>query len=257
MSTREINRDAWNYYAEQGDRWSTAVSSNEITQARQGNWHVYLTESKAVPRSWFGELLGKAVLCLASGGGQQVPILAAAGGKVTSFDNSPKQLALDKMVAEREGLSIDLEEGDMCDLSRFKHESFDLIFHPCSNLFILDVRPVWLECFRVLKPGGILLSGFLNPMEYIFDWEQEDRGILEVKHHLPFSSLETYGETYLREQRETSEYSHSLESQIGGQLAAGFILTDLYESFREAGSSPKAKYFPSYLATRALKPGLS
>ena len=158
------------------------------------------------------------------------------------------------MVAEREGLTIRIEEGDMRDLSRFADESFDLIVHACSNLFVPDVRPVWKECFRVLKPGGTLLAGFLNPMDYIFDWEAQDKGNLVVNRKLPFSSLETYGESWLRKHNEASEYSHSLESQLGGQLEAGFILTHLMESHREKGTSPKAEFFPSYIATRAVKP---
>ena len=118
-NTRDINRNAWNHYAEQGDRWSTAVSSEVIAEAKKGNWEVVLTESRSVPHDWFGELKGKELLCLASGGGQQAPVLAAAGANVTSFDNSPKQLELDAMVAEREGLSIRIEEGDMLWIGRY------------------------------------------------------------------------------------------------------------------------------------------
>lgn len=29
--------------------------------------------------------------------------------------------------------------------------------------------PVWTECFRVLRPGGVLLAGFMNPLFYLFD----------------------------------------------------------------------------------------
>jgi 2-polyprenyl-3-methyl-5-hydroxy-6-metoxy-1,4-benzoquinol methylase len=70
------------------------------------------------------------VLCLASGGGQQGPILAAAGARVTVFDNSPQQLAQDRFVARREGLTLETVEGDMRDLSVFADVSFDLIVHP-------------------------------------------------------------------------------------------------------------------------------
>jgi len=91
---------------------------------------------------------------LASGGGQQVPILAAAGANVVSFDLSDAQLATDRMVAEREGLAIRFVRGDMADLSAFEDAGFDLIFHPASNVFVPDVCVVWRECFACCAPGG-------------------------------------------------------------------------------------------------------
>jgi ubiquinone/menaquinone biosynthesis C-methylase UbiE len=164
------------------------------------------------------------------------------------------QLEQDRFVAERDNLDLETVQGDMTDLSRFADERFDLVFHPVANHFVPDVRPVWREAFRVLKPGGVLLAGFLNPMEYIFDWGKEDEGMLEVARALPFSSLDVYDEAWLREHGEAAEYSHSMEAQIGGQLEAGFLLTHLLESHRVQGTSPKAGRFPSYIATRDVKP---
>jgi ubiquinone/menaquinone biosynthesis C-methylase UbiE len=71
---------------------------------------------------------GLNLLALASGGGQQAPIFAAAGANITLPDNSPRQLGRDRPVAEREGLQIKLVEGDMRDLSMFADESFDLVY---------------------------------------------------------------------------------------------------------------------------------
>jgi hypothetical protein len=48
-------------------------------------------------------------------------------------------------------------------------------------------------------------------------------------------------------------FSHSLTEQIGGQAAAGFILTHLVEARYHGGVT--ARYLPGYLATRAVKPG--
>ena len=144
-----------------------------------------------VDRAWFpAELAGADVLCLASGGGQQGPTLAAAGARVTVFDNSPRQLEQDESVARRDGLALRTVLGDMRDLSAFPDSSFDLVFNPVSNLFVPELAPVWRECFRVLRPGGTLLSGFLNPDVFLFDSEALDqRGELVVRHRLPYSDL--------------------------------------------------------------------
>src|SRR5215210_3045303 len=158
MDVRGYNEEAWDRQVESGNEWTVPVGPDVIEAARQGEWTVLLTDTKSVPRAWFPEIEGADVLCLASGGGQQAPIFAAAGASVTVLDNSPKQLAQDRHVAERESLHLETVQGDMRDLSAFADGSFDLVFHPFSNLFVPKVRPVWAEAFRVLRRGGILLA---------------------------------------------------------------------------------------------------
>jgi SAM-dependent methyltransferase len=235
--------------------WTRPVSSDEVAAARQGTWQVVLTPTKLVPKDWFGPLEDRDVLCLASGGGQQGPILAAAGARVTVLDNSPRQLGQDRMVAERDGLEIRLVEGSMMDLSVFPDESFDLIFHPVSNGFVPDVRPVWREAFRVLRHGGVLLAGVANPLMYMFDMEKLDRGELEVRWSIPYSDLESLTETQFKEYEEKGfplEWSHTLQDQIGGQIDAGFLLAGFYEDI-DPGDALE-KFIPTFIATRAIKP---
>jgi 2-polyprenyl-3-methyl-5-hydroxy-6-metoxy-1,4-benzoquinol methylase len=151
MDQREIvryNQHAWDRQVELGNRWTQPASPDEIARARLGDWRILLTPTIPVPWSWFPPLEGLAVLCLASGGGQQGPILAAAGARVTVLDNSPLQLAQDQLVAEREQLEIATTKGDMADLSVFSDETFDLIVHPVSNCFVPNILPVWRESSR-------------------------------------------------------------------------------------------------------------
>jgi SAM-dependent methyltransferase len=165
----EHNRAAWNRESVQGSEWSTPVSAEVIAAARAGNWSVILTPTHKVPGSWFGDLRGKQVLCLASGGGQQAPVLAAAGANVVSFDLSDEQLRKDRELAERNQLPLQCVRGDMADLGQLRDESFDLVFHPVSNVFVPELMPVWRECYRVLKPAGRLLAGMMNPCYFLFD----------------------------------------------------------------------------------------
>ncbi|RKN76056.1 class I SAM-dependent methyltransferase [Paenibacillus ginsengarvi] len=255
MNIREINRDAWNRNVEAGNRWTQPVSPETIAKARQGQWEIILTPVRSVPKSWFPPLAGAKVLCLASGGGQQGPVLAAAGADVTVYDMSEKQLGQDRVVAEREQLTIRTVQGDMADLSCFADETFDLIVHPVSNVFAQSILPVWREAARVLKRGGVLMAGFVNPLVYIFSIEAEERGVLEVKHSIPYADHEQLPkerlEAHLRD-GVPLEFGHSLEDQLKGQLDAGLVLTDLFED-NYGGESPLDKHINTFIATKAVK----
>ena len=226
----------------------------EIEDAREGKFQLLLTPTKPVPISWYPDLHGCRVLGLASGGGQQGPILAAAGARVTVFDNSPKQLEQDRQVAERENLNLRLVEGDMADLSVFEDASFDFIFHPVSNCFVPEILPVWHEAFRVLAPGGTLVAGFVNPVQYTFDNDLAEQGIYQMRYSLPYSDLTSISEEdRLRLFKDDPlEFSHTLEEQIGGQLQAGFHLISFFEDTWEEDKIKE--YIPTFIATRALKP---
>lgn len=259
MDIREHNRLAWNKQVEKGNQWTVPVGSEAIVAARKGEWTILLTPTKPVPRDWLPDIKGQQVLCLASGGGQQGPILAAAGAQVTVLDNSPGQLEQDRLVAEREGLVIATVEGDMADLSMFSDQSFDIIVHPVSNVFVPDVRPVWKEAFRVLCRKGILLAGFNNPVVYLFDYGLiEQTGKLEVKYTLPYSDVEDLSKEEKQRYKDEGipfEFSHMLEDQIGGQIAAGFMITGFYEDYdQEGNTNPIRNYMPTFIATRAIKP---
>jgi SAM-dependent methyltransferase len=261
MNVLEHNRTAWNRKSREGNEWTVGVDRETIRQAAAGEWSVVLTPTRPVPKEWFGDLRNKDVLCLASGGGQQAPIFAAAGARVTSFDLSEEQLATDGTVAEQNGLAIRCVRGDMADLSVFADTTFDLIFHPISNVFAPDVLPVWKECHRVLRAGGVLLAGFMNPSVFLFDYDGAQKaGGLVAKYRLPYSDFDLdEGSLQLANIKagEAIEFSHSLETQIGGQLAAGFILTALYEDWRNEDNVAINKYTPMSIATRAMKPTAS
>src|SRR6516225_4107017 len=119
INVRAHNRAAWDKNVAEGNRWTIPVSPADVERARRGDLQILLTPSKPIPASWFPPLRDLPVLSLASGGGQQGPLLAAAGAKVTVLDNSPRQLEQDRLVARREGLHIEIADADAADLSMF------------------------------------------------------------------------------------------------------------------------------------------
>jgi SAM-dependent methyltransferase len=248
------NRAAWDHSVATGNEWTVPVGPEVTAAARRGEWHIILTPTKPVPRDWFPPLAGLPTLCLASGGGQQGPVLAAAGAAVTVFDNSPRQLAQDRLVADRDGLAIETVQGDMADLSCFPDGRFGLVVHPCSNSFVPDVRPVWREAFRVLRPGGVLLAGFTNPVAYLFDYEKMEAGELVARHRIPYSDLTSLTDEERRRYTEANEplcFGHTLADQVGGQLDAGFVLSGFYE---DGWPGKKLdEYLPCFIGTRAVK----
>ena len=260
MDIHRHNANAWNAESDRGDSpWCQPVGPDVIAAARRGDWSVILTPNKAVPKAWFGELAGARVLCLAGSGGQQAPVLAAAGADVTVLDISAAQLAKDVFVAERDGLDLAVIEADMTRLSDHVSGAFDLIFHPVSNLFIADLMPVWHQCAAVLKPGGRLLSGFVNPDFWLFDHDEiEAGGPLLVRHSLPFDAARDLPSARVEErisEREALEFSHSLETQIGGQIEAGLLIAGFYEDDWSDEATPLNAFMPTGFATLAVKPG--
>lgn len=256
MDTTQQNSSAWDKKVEEGSRYTKSVSSEIIERSRNGEWEITVTTERSVPRSWFPQSLkGLKILCLASGGGQQAPVLAAAGADVTVTDLSKKQLEQDEIVAQREGLPLKTVQGNMIDLSDFEDGSFDMVINPVSNLFVKDVHLVWKEASRVLKEKGILISGFTNPLLWIFDDSEERKGILDVKHSIPSSTLDHLPQEEVQEyldSNQTIEYAHTLEDQIQGQIDAGLVITGFYED-DFGGTRILDKHIKTFMATRAIK----
>ena len=249
MDYQDINAQVIDRWVEEGWEWGIPISHEEYVAAQQGHWDVVLTPTKPVPHHWFGELRGKKVLGLASGGGQQMPIFAALGAECTVLDYSQKQLDSEAMVSQREGYSIRIIRADMTKPLPFADGEFDLIFHPVSNCYIEKVEPVFAECFRVLKSNGILLCGLGNEINYLVNEEER-----EISNEMPFNPLTN--EKYRKQLEEEDcgmQFSHTVEEQIGGQLKAGFVLTDIFGDTNGEGRLHEMN-IETYLATRAIKP---
>jgi len=178
------------------------------------------------------------------------------------MDLSDKQLDSERKVAKREGYPIDIVKADMTEPFPFEDEKFDMIFHPVSNVYIEDVHHVWRECYRILKPGGLLLSGLCNGLVFAFG---DYNNPLSVSEKLPFNPLKNPEQMakLIAEDDDSIQFSHGFDDQIGGQLNAGFVITNAYEDSDSTlydGNAPdlinktlKDAGISTYWATRATK----
>ena len=249
MDYTKSNSETIDRWARAGWQWGQPVSAAACAKARQGSFDVYLTPTKAVPQAWLGEIRGQKILGLASGGGQQMPLLSCAGAHCTVLDYSKVQLATEAQMAKQEHYDIDIIHYDMTQPLPFPDEHFDLIFHPVSNCYVAEVKPIWQECYRILKPGGRLLAGLDIGVNYIVD-ETETK----IINHLPFNPLKNADQ---RQQLAAGDFgmqfSHTIEEQVNGQLEAGFILRALFDDTNGEGRL-EALNIPTVLATYSEKP---
>ena len=206
--------------------WSTPATKEQLQNARDGALNLNLGID--IPKEWISDIKGKDVLCLAGAGGLQAPLLSCAGANVTVIDISEKMLEKDEAIAKENNLSIRLEHGNMCDLSRFEDESFDYIINPPSLFYVPDIMPVFKECYRVLRKSGSLILSAPNPIAYVCDFVEDDNGgYYKAVNRMPYRS------TDFPEQKNGIEYGHTLQDYIGGQIACGFIITGYIEQQME------------------------
>ncbi len=253
MDFTQFNRNAWDNIARSG-KWFGPVDQATIDAARNGTLSIRLTGTKPVPSDWIGDVAGKDVLCLAGGGGHQGPVLAAAGANVTVLDFSEQQVAIDLRVAKENGLDVTTVLADVRDLSCFDDHTFDFIVNPCSLNFCPEVRPVWREVFRVLRVGGELIAGMIQPVNYLFDAVEMEQGNFVVRHKIPYSDWdlpEAEREQTLGPERPI-DFGHTLTELLGGQTAAGLHIIDLFEDVW-GGDDLLSDYIATFIATRSKR----
>jgi len=178
---------------------------------------------------------GKRVLCLASGGGQQSVLYGLLGAEVTVLDLSAKQLDADHVAAGHYGYRVETVEGDMRDLSMFDEDHFDLVIQGVSMVYVPDVRVVFKQVARVLKPGGWYRNTYMNPATVPACFSGTDNGWDGQGYRLsePYRGgpilMRPDGSENMDEGEMTGEFRHLLSDIFTGLVEAGFLIREVYE----------------------------
>lgn len=247
MKYQDINSKTIDRWCDEGWEWGQPISHETYMDAVNGKWDVLLTPTKPVPHDWFLPFKGCKILGLASGGGQQMPIFAALGAEVTVLDYSERQLEKEVMMSKKEGYNIRIVRADMTEKLPFEDGEFDLIFSPVSFVYVENIEPIFKECYRILRPNGVLLCGLDNGVNFISNNEDV------IENQFPFNPLKNKDQYKMLQDEDCGiQFSHNMEENIGGQLKAGFTLVDIYDDYNGEGRLNDLK-IPTFIATKAIK----
>ena len=218
MTEHEHNRRAWDAMVQKKQRFARPAGDRDFATALR----------ELDPCGWIGDIRGQRVLCLAAGGGRQGPVYSAAGSIVTVVDISSAQLELDREVAAERKLDLRTVQTSMDDLSMFGADEFDLVVQPVSTCYLSDVRAIYCEVARVVRPGGLYVSQHKQPTSLQAGVEPTPRGYEIVEPYYRNGSLPPVLGSLHREEG-TLEFLHRWEELIGGMCRAGFVIEDLTE----------------------------
>jgi SAM-dependent methyltransferase len=249
VALRAQNRLAWNRLAEEGSVFARVATDEECRNAL----------GTLDGRGWLpNSVQGLDVLCLASGGGWQAILYAAAGARVTVVDLSPAMLKLDEHEASRRGLHVRLVEASMDELGPLDEAAFDIVHQPVSTCYVPNVLAVYHEVARVLRSGGLYISQHKQPASLqVTHRDDRDRYVLgiEFNHQGPLPAVPD------RSYRETGsvEFLHAWGDLVGGLCRAGFTIEDLVEPLRADATASAGQighrgcYVPPYVRIKARR----
>ena len=246
---RRNNQQAWNHLADTGSLFARVATDEECR-------HPLKTLDG---RGWLPEsVAGLNVLCLASGGGWQAVLYAAAGATVTVVDLSESMLRLDSQEARRRGFRIQTVHTSMDDLSMLADESFDIVHQPVSTCYVPDLKPVYAEVARVVRDHGLYISQHKQPVSLQISHRNERQQFVIGVEYYHQGALPAQQDTSYREKGAT-EYLHRLEEIVGGLCVSGFVIEDLREPKRAdytvdvSHFGYRGRFVPPYVRMKARR----
>jgi SAM-dependent methyltransferase len=254
-SPQEHNRALWDQLAAQGHRFARPASAEELADPL----------GTVDGAGWLsGDIRGQKVLCLASGGGRQGPLYAAAGGVVTVVDISARQLEIDRRVAAEHDLQLRTVEASMDALTMFGQGEFDLVIHPVSTCYVPRIEKVYSEVARVTRHNGLYISQHKTPTNLQVDLQPSSDGyvVRQPYYRADDQSLPQVEDANSRlREKGTLEFVHRWEQLVGMMCRSGFVIEDLVEPLhadsnaRIGSLGHRSRYVAPYVRIKARRHG--
>lgn len=240
--------------------WNERVKAHAL-HTRTATERDFATPLRAVdPRGWLGDTVaGKRVLCLASGGGLQSVLLAAAKAEVTVVDLSPDMLDQDRRIAAERGLYLRIVETSMDDLSALATAFFDIVMQPVSSCYIPDIGQLYHEVARVTAPDGIYISQHKQPVNLQASSVPGPAGYEVVNCYYRTAPLPFLPGNFEHREAGAIEFLHRWEELIGKLCRSGFVIEDLQEPNYTNPLAPsgsfghRSQFIPPYVAIKSRR----
>ncbi|MBE9507034.1 MAG: class I SAM-dependent methyltransferase [Chloroflexi bacterium] len=203
--------------------------------------------AEASPRS----VVGKRVIEIGCGGGQNSIALSKWGATCVGIDPSPAQIAHARRLALENGVEAQFVEGMAEDLSAFPDGSFDIALSSYAFDYVTDLRRAYDEAWRVLrspdptagKPGGLFVFCLSHPWFQAVGWHLSgDPDAPEIGDYAAWPNVQEFDWTY--DDGTTArlrDHLRTLEQIVNELMEAGFVLERLVEQNIEvvAKASPE------------------
>ena len=203
-----------------------------------------------------GSLSGKRVLELGCGGAQSSIAFAKQGAIAIGVDFSGEQLAHARKLCEREGVRVELRQGDLADLAFVRGESIDLVFSSYAFGYVEDLNRVFRQVHRVLKQNAPLVFSLPHPAYSMID-EDAEQPLLVRRSYFDRAPIDFdwNGVAF-------TAYHHTISDLFMGLSRSGYRVDTILEP-EPTPSGPRTmfwsetfRYVPRTLIIRARKEGI-
>jgi SAM-dependent methyltransferase len=243
-----MNADVWDRVAARDRPADVDAVTNVVSYAPGGPTEADLR--------LLGDVDGKRVLDIGTGGGANAVALARQGAHVIAIDRSDAQLAAARKLATATEVRVEWHECDAADLAFLRADSIDLALAAGVAGEVEDLDRLLRQVHRVLRPGAPFVFSYDHPMALAVGREGSAPGAL------PLGTLEVR-RSYFDPQPVETEYEgerirvwpRTIADVFSSLHRAGYRVEQLLEPEPLASSDPGPDV-PRLIVWRARKEGV-